>query len=59
MIKNLPNDLLNTTANDEHIPDIERHIRGIKERVCATFYILLLHRIPRKLLIERVHAPHF
>jgi hypothetical protein len=31
----IPEVNLNTTAASEHVPDIERHIRLLKERVCA------------------------
>ena len=50
---------LNTTSNDEHVPDIERHIRTIKERVRATYNMLPFKKLPDRLVIEMVYASNF
>jgi hypothetical protein len=37
---------LNTTSNDEHVGDIERYIRTVKERARATFQLTPFKKIP-------------
>jgi hypothetical protein len=37
---------LNTTANDEHVGDVERYIRTIKERARATLHLTPFRQIP-------------
>jgi hypothetical protein len=43
---------LNTTAASEHVPDIERQIRLIKERTRALRSMLPLKNIPGRMIIE-------
>jgi hypothetical protein len=43
---------LNTTARDEHVGDIERFIRTLKERMRANYNTLPFTRIPTRLVIE-------
>ena len=43
---------LNPTARDEHVGDIERFIRTIKERMRATYNTLPFNEIPARLVIE-------
>jgi hypothetical protein len=43
---------LNTTAEDEHVGDIERYIRTVKERSRATYNTLPFLRMPPRLVIE-------
>jgi hypothetical protein len=38
--------VLNTTSNDEHVGDIERYIRTIKERARSTFHLTPFRKIP-------------
>jgi hypothetical protein len=45
---------LNTTSADEHVPDIERHIRTIKESTRSTYRMLPFRRLPRIVLIHLV-----
>ena len=45
---------LNTTAADEHVPDIERHIRTIKDSTRSTYRMLPFRYIPRIMLIHLV-----
>ena len=50
---------LNTASNDEHVPDIERHIRTIKERARCIYNTLPFHKMPDRLIIEMVVASNF
>ena len=50
---------LNTTGEDEHVGDIERYIRTIKERVRAIWNSLPFVQIPIRLVIEMVKASVF
>jgi hypothetical protein len=43
---------LNTTGRDEHVGDIERFIRTIKERIRSTYNTLPFKRVPPRLVIE-------
>ena len=45
---------INTTAADEHVPDIERHIRTIKDSTRSTYRMLPYRHIPRIVLIHLV-----
>ena len=44
--------LLNPTARDEHVGDIERYIRTIKERMRCVYNTLPFDQIPKAMLIE-------
>lgn len=43
---------LNTTSRDEHVGEIERYIRTIKERMRAVFNTLPFQRLPKIMIIE-------
>ena len=43
---------LNTTARDEHVGEIERHIRTIKERIRSVYTTLPFEALPKVMLIE-------
>ena len=45
---------LNTAAADEHVPDIERYIRTVKERTRSTYTMLPYRHLPRIVLIHLV-----
>ena len=51
--------ILNTTSNDEHVPEIERQIRTVKERTCAIYCTLPFQKMPRRLIIEMVYAANY
>jgi hypothetical protein len=38
--------MLNTTSNNEHVGDVERYIRTLKERARATFHLTPFKKIP-------------
>ena len=50
---------LNTAAADEHVPDIERQIRTIKDSTRSTYRMLPFRRIPRIMLIHLVKTAVF
>jgi hypothetical protein len=50
---------LNTASNDEHVPDIERFIRTLKERTRAIYNTLPFKKMPDRLIIEMVCASNF
>ena len=45
---------LNTTSCDEHVPEVERYIHTLKERVRACCIMLLFKKYPRWLIVEMV-----
>ncbi len=47
---------LNTVSNDEHVPDIERYIRTVKERTRCIYNTLPFRRMPARLIIEMVKS---
>ena len=47
---------LNTIANDEHVPEVERYISTLKERTHATYNMLPFKQMPSSLIIEMVYA---
>jgi hypothetical protein len=47
--------VLNTTAAREHVGEIERKIRVIKERARGTINTLLYKKLPRLMVIELLH----
>ena len=51
--------LLNTASNDEHVPEIERQIRTVKERTRAIYCTLPFQKMPRRLNIEMVYASNY
>jgi hypothetical protein len=50
---------LNTVSNNEHVPDIEQHIRTMKERTRSTWNMLPFKRMPTRLTTEMVSASTF
>jgi Reverse transcriptase (RNA-dependent DNA polymerase)/Zinc knuckle len=50
---------LNVTSRDEHVPEAERRIRVIKERVRAIWNTLPFKRMPARLVIEMVYCCNF
>ena len=50
---------LNTTGAHEHVPEIERFIRTMKERIRAVQATLPFRRIPKRLVLEMVYATAF
>lgn len=51
--------ILNVVARDEHVPEIERHIRTVKERCRATFNSLPFRRMPARMVTELVYSMTF
>ena len=47
---------LNTVANDEHVPEVERYIRTLKEQTHATYNMLPFKQMPSRLIIEMVYT---
>ena len=45
---------LNVVAADEHVPEIERHIRTMKERARSVINMLPFERYPARMIIELV-----
>jgi hypothetical protein len=45
---------LNVTSNDEHIGDIKRYIRTIKERARASFHLMLFQKMPPLLIQDLI-----
>ena len=45
---------LNAVAADEHVPEIERHIRTIKERARSVVTMLPFERFPARIIIELI-----
>ena len=50
---------LNDTSRDEHVGDIERFIRTIKERMRAIYNTLPFEKVPARLTIEMAKASVF
>lgn len=50
---------LNILARDEHVPEVERYIRILKERCRAMFNLLPFNRMPRCMIVELVYAMEF
>jgi hypothetical protein len=51
----LPNVILNTTAAQEHVGEIERKIQVVKERARCTTSILPHNILPKLMIIELMH----
>ena len=47
--------VLNTTSASEHVPDIERRIRVIKEIIIGLYNNLLFYSIPKLMIRELVY----
>ena len=50
---------LNTVSNDEHVPEIERQIRTLKERTRGIYCNLPFRKIPRCLIIEMLYVANY
>jgi hypothetical protein len=50
---------LNTVSNDEHVPEVERHIQTLKEHTRCVYNILPFKRLPARLVIEMVSYSTF
>ena len=50
---------LNETAADEHVGDIERYIRTVKERTRSTYNTLPFRKMPARMVAEMVKASVF
>jgi hypothetical protein len=50
---------LNVAAPDEHIGDIERYIRTVKERMRAMYNTLPFERVPHRIVIEMAKSSVF
>jgi hypothetical protein len=46
---------LNTISNNEHVLEVERHIRTIKERARAVYNLLPFPRLPSRMIIELIY----
>lgn len=46
---------LNTAGHDDHVPEIERHIRTVKERSRAMYNTVPFTRFPARMVIEMVY----
>ncbi len=51
----IPNVAMNTPAASEHIAEIERRIRAIKERACGILCTLPYPNLPQQILICLLH----
>jgi hypothetical protein len=50
---------LNAATNDEHVPEVERFIRTLKERTRCVYNTLPFTSMPPRLLIEMVYGSNF
>jgi hypothetical protein len=50
---------LNVASSNEHVPEIERHIRTVKERVRCVYNTLPFKTLPDRLIIELVYYATF
>ena len=50
---------LNTVSNDEHVPEIKRQIRTLKERTRAIYCTLPFRKIPRHLNNKMLYAANY
>jgi hypothetical protein len=50
---------LNTTSNDEHVGDIERYIRTVKERCRCIYNTLPFTNMPGRMMVEMVYTSVF
>ena len=51
----LPNIVVNTTAANEHVAEIERRIRVVKERARAIINTLPYKRLPKRMVVELMY----
>jgi hypothetical protein len=50
---------LNITSKNEHVPEIERHIRTLKQKVRCVYNTLPFKALPERLIIELVYYATF
>jgi hypothetical protein len=50
---------LNVTSRGEHVPEIERYIRTIKERTRSIYNVLPYKKMPSKMVVEMVQGSVF
>lgn len=50
---------LETTGADDHVPDIERYIRTVKERARSTWHSMPFEFVPRVIVIHLIHNAVF
>jgi hypothetical protein len=50
---------LNTTARDEHVGEVERYIRTIKERTRCIYNSVPFHKMPMRMVVEMVYTSVF
>ena len=50
---------LNTVARGEHVPEVERHIRTIKERARCVYNTLPFTKLPSRMIVELVYYSVF
>jgi hypothetical protein len=50
---------LNVTARDEHVGDIERYIRTVKERMRCSYNSVPFERVPSRMVVELAVARSF
>jgi len=51
--------ILNVTSRDKHVPEIERYIRTVKERVRAIVNTLPFKQYPNRLIVKTVYNSTF
>jgi hypothetical protein len=50
---------VNLVAKDEHVPEVERYIRTVKERVRCIWQTLPFQRLPKTMVVSMVGASIF
>ncbi len=50
---------LNTSSNAEHVPEIERYIRTVKEQARCVWNTMPFKKIPTRMVVELVHLSVF
>jgi hypothetical protein len=50
---------LNITAEDEHVPEIERYIRTVKERTRCVYNVVPFQKMPGVMIVELVHSSNY
>jgi hypothetical protein len=50
---------INITGRDEHVPEAERYIRTLKERIHSVYNTLPFKTLPQNMLVELVKYKNF
>jgi hypothetical protein len=50
---------MNIAARDEHVPEVERYIRTLKERTRATYTMLPFPHLPGRMIVELIMAQNY